>query len=212
MPDLSGEDAVVAVLDRVSKVARGRAVLSEVSATFRRRELVVIRSLQAVERLALMRVLVGQVYPDVGEVRRMGRAAPPPGTAWGFVRTAPVLQSLDLRAAAFGVATRPYAAAIGRFMDNPAALLEPFEQLQGRDRTVVTFASSWLLPADLFVFDTLPLPADAIARRRLLPLWRDARRRAAVVWLMRKKSPLRGVRPNWEGTLSEGRLHLREIV
>lgn len=199
----------VVVLSGVSKSIRGKITLSEVSATFRRRELAVIRSTQAIERMTLLRLLAGQSHPDAGDVWRAGRPAPPPGTAWGFARSAPVMQSLDLRAAAFGVATRPYAEAIAGFMDEPAALLEPFEQLQGRDRMVVTFASAWLLPADLFVFDTRPLPTDAIAKRRLLPLWREARRRAAVVWLLRPKSPLRAVRPNWEGELSEGRLRLK---
>lgn len=197
---------IALTLRGVTKRMEGRALLSDVSADFACGELVIVRPFAGPGRGLLARLLVGQVHPDEGEIARSGPAAPPPGSAWGFIRTAPVYRSLELRAAGYGVAAAPFATAVGDLMDDPSALARPFEQLQGRDRSIVTFAASWLLPCELFAFEGGPFPKDAVARERLMPLWRSARRSAAIIWIARPKAMPRGVSPGRIAELRNGRL------
>lgn len=203
---------IALTLRTVTKRMDGREVLSGASAEFTRGELVIVRPWSGPGRGLVARLLVGQVYPDEGVIERCGPAAPPPGSAWGFLRAAPVHRSLKLRAAAYGLAFGPYEDAVGELMDDPAALARPFERLQGRDRAIVTFAASWLLPCPVFAFEGGPFPKDAIARERLMPLWRSARRSAAIIWIARPGAMPRGVSPGRIAELKGGRLLFTRAV
>lgn len=201
---------VVLRFDRVTKLLDGRPLLRQVSAEFRRGELVIIRPLKGPGRSALTRLLVGQTAPDEGRIDRMGLGAPPPGSAWGFVRTAPALRGLEMRAAAYGVDFDAYTAALAGLMDEPAALGRPFDRLHGRDRMILTFAASWLLPCAVFAIDDRPLPSDAEARARLMPLWRRARAEACILWLARPNAFPRAVTPTRIALVRQGALTFSE--
>lgn len=202
--DAGGE--VVAALSGVVKRLGSRTVLAGVDAAFRRGTLTLIRGERGSGRTTLARILTGQTLPTAGAVGRTGPAAPLIGSSDVFSTGGSAIEALDFRAAAHGLATGPYVAAVARLMPDPEALRAPFGRLTGLERQVLLFAASWLIPADLYVSDGALAPTAPAVRRRIEPLVAAARVRAAVVWIAEARAAARDADPDAERFLEDGRL------
>lgn len=180
---MSGRGAAVLRMEGVVKRFGAKTVLDGLSAEFHAGELTLIRGRRNAGKTTLARILAGQTRPDRGTVRRTGPAAPLIGGAWGFGGGMSTMAGLDLRAAAHGLDSRDYIAAVAALFENPDVLRRPFGELRGADRTLLTFGAGYLTPAALYVVDGAPLPIDPRTRQALAPLFDAARARAAVVWV-----------------------------
>lgn len=170
-------------LEGVTKRLGSREVLQGVDARFHLGELTLVRAARGAGRTTLARLLAGQTAADTGAVLRLGPAAPLIGAAWGFDNGSPALEGLELRAAAYGLDFGGYVDAVAERMSDPEALRRPFGEIAGLDRAMLIFAAGWLTPSTLYVVDGSPLPANAVLRARLRPLYEQARAAAAVVWI-----------------------------
>jgi energy-coupling factor transporter ATP-binding protein EcfA2 len=195
------------VLDGVVKRAGRRVVIEGASARFHPGELTAVRGPRGAGKTTLARLLAGHTHADSGRLRRAGTPAPLVGAATGFQSGAPVLRGLELRASAYGLDFRGFADAIGALLENPGALTQDFGRLVGRDRSVVVFAASYLIPAPIYVIDGSPLPVDAALRAKLRPLFLAARRRAAVIWIADEKARVDVWKPERLYRLTAGALH-----
>lgn len=174
---------VAVALEGVVKRVGGRVVLSGATAAFRIGEMTLIRGGRGSGKTSLARLLSGATHPDAGRVRRIGWPAPIVGAAAGFAAAAPALRGLELRAAAYGLDSTAYVAAVTALMRDPQALRRDFGRVVGPDRTALLYGSAYLTLAPIYVADGALLAGDLALKAALAPLLAAARRRAAVIWI-----------------------------
>ena len=172
----------------VAKQIGARTVLRDLDFALRVGELALVRASRGAGKTTLAKLLCGQTDPNEGRILRRSRPAPLIGSSHGFQPGAPALRGLDIRAAAHGVESSAYVLAVASFMEDPNALRRPFSEIVGRDRAMLLFASSWLLPSAVYVADGSPLPNDPEMRERLWPLYEAARARGGIVWITDERS------------------------
>jgi ABC-type ATPase with predicted acetyltransferase domain len=167
----------------VVKRVGGKTVLRDLTIDFHIGEITLVRGDRGSGKTTLARMFSGQTWPDAGSLIRVGPVAPLIGSMWGFSPDVPIRHALARRAAGYGVSVAHYEEAIRALLDRRSGLDGLFRQITGLDRTIMLFASTWLLPAAIYVTDGPPTPSDERARARIAPLLEDARRRAAVIWI-----------------------------
>ncbi|MEL6264456.1 MAG: ATP-binding cassette domain-containing protein [Pseudomonadota bacterium] len=211
--------APVLRLEGVAKRRGGVGVLRAVDLDVAAGECVAIVARRGAGRSTLASILTGQRLPDRGRLWRTGPAAPPVGQPCGLGTTGHVERDLALRAAAWGLDSGSYTAAVvdaiarlpafagGQGMRARRALLaRPFDQAPAPARAVLVHAAALCVPAPLYVADGPVLPGEAGAAAAVAPLFDLARGRSGVVALLAGASQLRRTAPDRVLWLVEGRL------
>lgn len=204
------ESRVGEVVMEARRLTRGygrKIVLSDLDLTLRAGEAVVILGRRNAGKSVLARVLAGVTPPDAGHLRSAAPVAPLVGSPMGFGSTASVERDLGLRAAAYGISTRDHMADVAALLDDPDVLRLPFNRLDGVSRVLLTYGASYLTPSDIYIADAVPVPQVPAAQARIGALFRAARQRAAVLWLVSAAGGLRALAPDRCFALEDGRLH-----
>lgn len=201
----------VAVLRDIVKTGGAGVVLAGLSLSLERGSLTTVVARRGAGRSTLAAIVAGHRLADSGQVNVAGRVAPFVGHHGGFGVSGSVERDLALRAAACGVATRPYvravAACLGPVLGHGSRWLgSPFDALAPRSRLGLVHAAGWLMPADLYIADGPALPAEPRLAACLRPVLERARRRGAVLWLTAGMRELRHLHPDRLLLLDRGRL------
>ncbi|MEL6335595.1 MAG: ATP-binding cassette domain-containing protein [Pseudomonadota bacterium] len=192
-----------------------RPVLDRLSLSLSHGTLCAIIGRRGAGRSTLAAIAAGRRLPRGGRVERAGRLAPLVGHSGGFGVTGSVARDLALRAAACGVSSEGYVAAIAGALDGVLRrlrgeragwLTRRFEDLLPVERLGLLHAAAWAMPADLYIADGPLLPQHPALSAALMPALRRARTNGAVLWLSAGVTQLRAAEPDMLVGLSEGRL------
>lgn len=197
---------VVLRLERVTKSDGRKLILSDLSARFSTGELTAIVGARGCGKSLLLRVISGQRVPDSGHVVLSGPPAPQVAAGWALHTAGSLERGLGMIAAAYGIQTKSYVAAVASLLDDPTVLTKPFKEVPGVDRSLVMYACSYLVPAEVYLADGSLLPNAPHLRARLEPLFLDLRARATVILVTHDPLVARRNDANRFAILSRGKL------
>lgn len=190
----------------VTKLDGRKIILNRLSGRFAAGELTQIVGPRGAGKSLLAKLISGQKIPDAGQIVATTLPAPQISSAWGIAMAGSVERGLGTVAAAYGIDSGAYTSAVAALLDNPHVLSSHLRSLGRAERTLVTFAASYLVPSDIYIADGSLLPTAAELRARLEPLYLSVRSRAAI--LLFSGDPATGNRfdPDRRALLHHGQL------
>lgn len=173
------------VVDRVAKSYRRRGVrlevLTDVSAVFEPGQSICILGAPKSGKSTLMRILAGEMKPDLGRVSRGSRVSFLVGSNLGRMGALTVREAIAFLARLYGFRTREIVDFVIDFADLADVARHQVDTLAREDSSRLAYTLSYALPFDIYLADESYIGGPAPFQDRCAALVAERRKTAGLI-------------------------------